>query len=107
VESARHPVINAPIAGWNAYRRLTRLSFPRSYPIAQFPNAPLILAFVSGLVAHHVHRRAHADAQAVSYLAMAVWAYLELFQGVNAFRRLLGLFYTVTTAAALAGALSH
>jgi hypothetical protein len=38
---------------------------------------------------------------------MAVWAYLELFQGVNAFRRLLGLFYTVTTAAALAGALSH
>jgi hypothetical protein len=107
VESSRHPVINAPIAGWRAFRRLTALSFPRSYPIVQFPNAPLILAFVSGLVAHHVHRRAHSDAQAVSYLSMAVWAYLELFHGVNLFRRLLGLFYTVSTAAALAATLSH
>jgi hypothetical protein len=107
VESSRHPVFDAPIAGWRAFRRLTALSFPRSYPIVQFPNAPLILAFVSGLVAHHVHRRAHSDAQAVSYLSMAVWAYLELFQGVNAFRRVLGLIYTITTAAALAAALSH
>ena len=107
MESSRHPVINAPIAGWRAFRRLTALSFPRSYPIVQFPNAPLILAFVSGLVAHHVHHRAHSDAQAVSYLSMAVWAYLELFHGVNAFRRALGLVYTVTTATALAAALSH
>jgi hypothetical protein len=107
METSRHPVLNAPVAGWRAFRRLTQLSFPRSYPIVQFPNAPLILAFVSGLLAHHIHGREHSDAQAVSYLSMAVWAYLELFHGVNAFRRLLGLAYTVSTAVHLAGALNH
>jgi len=71
----------------------------------QFPNAPLILAFVSGMLAHYAHRQAHSDLQAVSYLSMAVWAYLELFQGVNAFRRLLGLTYTISTAVHLASAL--
>ncbi len=105
--TSRHPVLNAPVAGWRGFQRLTRLSFPRSYPIVQFPNAPLILAFVSGLVAHHSHGREHSDAQALSYLSMAVWAYLELFHGVNAFRRLLGLAYTLTTAMALASALHH
>jgi hypothetical protein len=107
METSRHPVRNAPVAAWRVFRRLTQLSFPQSYPIVQFPNAPLILAFVSGLVAHQGHGREHFDAQAVSYLSMAVWAYLELFQGVNAFRRLLGLAYTVSTAIHLAGALSH
>jgi hypothetical protein len=102
-----HPVLDAPGAAWRAFRRLTQLSFPRSYPIVQFPNAPLILAFVSGLVAHQSHGREHSAAQAVSYLSMAVWAYLELFQGVNAFRRLLGLAYTVSTAVHLASALNH
>ena len=89
------------------FKRLTRLSFPRSYPIVQFPNAPLILAFASGLLASNIHGREHAYAQAVSYLAMAIWAYLELFQGVNAFRRLLGLAYTISTAVHLANALHH
>jgi hypothetical protein len=86
-------------------RRLTQLSFPKSYPIVQFPNAPLILAFVSGLVAQHSRGQEHAYAQAVSYLSMVVWSYLELFHGVNKFRRLLGLAYTVSTVVHLAGAL--
>jgi hypothetical protein len=99
--------LNAPVGGWRAFRRLTQLSFPRSYPIVQFPNAPLVLAFISGLVAHYAYGRAHSDAQAVSYLSTTVWAYLELFQGVNAFRRLLGLTYTISTAIHLAAALHH
>jgi len=107
METSRHPLLKAPAAGWRVVRRLMALSFPRSYPIVQFPNTPLILAFVSGLIAQHSHGSEHSDAQAVSYLAMAVWAYLELFQGVNAFRRLLGLVYTVSTAVHLASALHH
>jgi hypothetical protein len=99
--------LDAPVRGWRAFRRLTQLSFPRSYPIVQFPNAPLVLAFISGLVAHYAQGQAHSNAQAVSYLSMAVWAYLELFQGVNAFRRLLGLTYTISTAIHLATALHH
>lgn len=98
---------SALAAARRAVRRLTQLSFPRSYPIAQFPNAPLIIAFVSGLVAQHTHGQEHSDLQAVSYLSMAVWAYLELFHGVNAFRRLLGLVYTISTAVHLASALHH
>jgi hypothetical protein len=100
-------VRDARVGGWRAFRCLTQLSFPRSYPVVQFPNAPLILAFVSGLVARHTHGQAHSDLQAVSYLSIAVWAYLELFQGVNAFRRLLGLTYAIFTAVHLASALRH
>ena len=73
----------------------------------QFPNAPLILAFASGLLAQHSHGREYVYARAVSYLAMAIWAYLELFHGVNAFRRLLGLAYTISTVVHLANALHH
>ena len=101
------PLRKTPVAAWRAFRRLTQVSFPRSYPIVQFPNAPLILAFASGLLASHTHGREHSYAQAISYLAMAIWAYLELFHGVNAFRRLLGLAYTISTAVHLANALHH
>lgn len=105
MEHDRQPIRTAPVTAWRAFTRLTQVSFPRSYPIVQFPNAPLILAFASGLLAHHTHGREHAYAQAISYLAMAIWAYLELFYGVNAFRRLLGLAYTISTAVHLASAL--
>jgi hypothetical protein len=107
IDPSRHPVLRLPVQCWRAFERLTQLSFPRSYPIVQFPNAPLILAFASGLLAHQSHGREHAYAQAVSYLAMGIWAYLELFHGVNAFRRLLGLAYTISTAVHLANALHH
>lgn len=107
LEPSRQSILNAPITGWRAFKRLTRLGFPRSYPIVQFPNAPLILAFVSGALAHNSHGLERSYAQAISYLAMAVWAYLELFYGANAFRRLLGLAYTISTAVHLANALHH
>jgi hypothetical protein len=107
IDPARHALLDAPRKGWRAFKRLTQISFPRSYPIVQFPNAPLILAFASGLVAQHSHGHEHAYAQAVSYLALAIWAYLELFHGVNAFRRLLGLAYTISTAVHLANTLYH
>jgi len=107
IEPSRHPALKLPVKCWRAFKHLTQLSFPRSYPIVQFPNAPLIVAFASGLVAHHSHGGEHAYAQAVSYLAMAIWAYLELFGGVNGFRRLLGLTYTISTAIHLANALHH
>jgi hypothetical protein len=43
----------------------------------------------------------------VSYLSIAIWANLELFQGVNALRRVLGLAYTISTIVHLASALNH
>ena len=89
------------------FKRLTALGWPRSFPLVQFPNAPLILAFVAGEIASMAHGSVHADASAVSYLALAIWAYEELIYGVNWFRHLLGLAYVVSTTTHLAVALHH
>jgi hypothetical protein len=51
----------------------------------------LVIAFLAGEAAIHAHGSAHADASAVAYLAMAIWAYEEITHGVNWFRHLLGL----------------
>jgi hypothetical protein len=86
---------------------LRAFSFPRRFPLAQFPNNPLILAFVAGMLAARLHGSGHDYASAVSYLAMVVWAYLELAYGVNWFRHLLGLVYVISTAVHLGRALGH
>lgn len=80
---------------WRRFKRLTTLGFPRRFPIVQFPNAPLIVAFLAGQAAAHSHAPAHAYASAVSYLAMTIWAYEELVDGVNWFRHLLGFAYVI------------
>jgi hypothetical protein len=90
-----------------AWHWLLAFSFPRRFPIIQFPNLPLALAFVAGQAASRLHGSAHFYAQGISYLSMAVWAYLELFEGVNWFRRLLGAFYMASTAVHLEHALNH
>jgi hypothetical protein len=89
------------------YRRVREFSWPRRFPLAQFPNDPLIVAFVAGELAAILHGAGHADARAVSYLAMTIWAYEELAHGVNWFRHLLGLAYIISTATHLATALGH
>jgi len=47
------------------------------------------------------------NAAAISDLTLTVWAYEELFHGVNWFRHLLGLAYVISTAVHLAMALHH
>src|SRR5437899_2069992 len=42
------------------FKRLTTLGWPSSFPIVQFPNAPLIVAFVAGEVAGMAHGSVHA-----------------------------------------------
>jgi hypothetical protein len=84
-----------PPALWAGYKRLTELSFPRSFPIVQFPNLPLIVAFLAAEGGRFVHGGGHAYTRSVAYLAMTIWAYEELANGVNWFRRLLGLTYAV------------
>jgi hypothetical protein len=89
------------------YRSVRGFSWPRRFPLAQFPNNALITAFAAGQIAAMLHGAGQADASAVSYLAMAIWAYEELAQGVNWFRHLLGLAYIVSTGVHLARALGH
>jgi hypothetical protein len=92
-------------ATWDAFKRLTQLSFPRRFAIVQFPNLPLILAFLSGQAGRFVHGPAHAYTASATYLAMTVWAYEELVHGVNWFRRLLGLAYVAILVVRVAHAL--
>jgi hypothetical protein len=93
---ARRPTVMIKkrlVSAWLAFKRLTELSFPRRFPIVQFPNLPLIVAFLAGKAGNFLDGSAHSYAASVSYLAMTIWAYEELVHGVNWFRRLLGLTY--------------
>jgi hypothetical protein len=75
----------------DGYRRLRGMSWPADYPIAQFPNPPLIIALVA-LGARYLATGAAADVlAAIGYVFIAIWAYLELTAGVNMFRRAIGL----------------
>lgn len=74
-----------------AYRRLRRWRWPEQYPIAQFPNPPLIIGLVA-LGLRSLASGTWADALgAIGYVFVAIWAYLEVTAGVNLFRRVLGL----------------
>jgi hypothetical protein len=90
---------------WRGFQRLRKLSFPRRFPIVQFPNAPLIIAFLAGAAAARTHDPGHAYLAAISFLAFGIWAYEELLHGVNWFRHLLGLGFGIATAVHLALAL--
>jgi hypothetical protein len=92
-------------SAWSAYKRLTKLSFPRRFPIVQFPNLPLIVAFLAGAAGRFLDGSAHSYSASVSYLAMTIWAYEELAHGVNWFRRLLGLTYVILLIVRVAHAL--
>jgi len=63
----------------------------------QFPNAPLIIAFLAGVAAARTHDPSHTYLAASTYLAFGIWAYEELVHGANWFRRLLGLGYAIFT----------
>ena len=92
---------------WRGFKRLTQLGWPRDFPIVQFPNAPLIIAFLAGAAAARTHDPGHAYLAAISFLAMGLWAYEELLHGVNWFRHLLGLGNAISTVVHLALALGR
>lgn len=64
---------------------------PRSFPIVQFPNRPLIATILTAVIARSTHGRTAAAATLVSRLALLVWSAEEIFDGANWFRRLLGI----------------
>lgn len=90
-----------------AFRRVIGFGFPRRFPLVQFPNPPLIVAFLASQAADLLVAPAQPYARSLSYLAMGVWAYEELVDGVNWFRRLLGLAYVVIMVLRVAHALAH
>lgn len=64
--------------------------WPASFPLVQFPNAPLLVALSGWLLAVLTHGSVHAYARATFYVGLAAWAWEELAGGVNWVRRTLG-----------------
>jgi hypothetical protein len=85
--------------------RRGQVGWPRSYPIVQFPNAPLLLAFAGWGVAAATHGTPHDVGHWAFLLEVGVWAWEETTGGVNRFRRLLGVGGLAWVAFALAGEL--
>jgi len=60
------------------------------FPVVQLPNAPLLVALGAWLVAVLTDGSVHAYARATFYTGLAAWAWTELADGTNWFRRALG-----------------
>jgi hypothetical protein len=77
--------------------------WPPQFPVAQFPNPPLLLAFVGWGLAAASDGTPHEIGRVAFRVGLVVWAYGEMMRGVNWFRRLLGAGVLVWTLADLAG----
>jgi hypothetical protein len=64
---------------------------PRSFPIFQFPNRPLIATVLATAFARDTRGRTSSAARVGSRLALLVWSAEEIVDGANWFRRLLGV----------------
>ncbi|HKO27714.1 MAG TPA: hypothetical protein VJU80_09670 [Solirubrobacteraceae bacterium] len=64
---------------------------PKSFPILQFPNRPLIVTVIAAAIARGTRGRTAAAATLVSRLALLAWSAEEIFKGANWFRRLIGI----------------
>ena len=99
--------MNQPSTIASQYRRISALSWPKSFPVAQFPNPPLLLALAGWVVAQlAASGGVHDWATATNEVGIAAWAWLELADGVNWFRRLLGAGGLIWLVAKLASQLA-
>jgi len=83
--------------------KVMRHSWPKRFPVAQFPNPPLIVALLASIVSRLTDGRVQDFATPLFYVGLGVWAWEELVRGVNWFRRALGaagLVYVVVRIAA-------
>jgi len=78
--------------------------WPASFPLVQFPNPPLLAALAAWLLAAVTGGAVHDYARGAFYVGLAAWAWLELSDGANWLRRLIGvagLVYVTAQIAAL------
>jgi hypothetical protein len=85
--------------------RRGQVGWPQGFPVAQFPNPPLLVAFAGWGLAAESDGNAHEVGRAAFMLGLAVWAWQEAMSGINWFRRLLGAGTLIGIVAGLAGEL--
>jgi hypothetical protein len=64
--------------------------WPARFPVAQLPNAPLIVAMAGLSASWLTDGSAHSYARGVFYAGLAAWAWGELSAGANWVRRAMG-----------------
>jgi hypothetical protein len=87
----------------HAWRR-GQAGWPSRFVLVQFPNPPLIVALAGSAVSRLAEGDTARYAEAVGRVGLAVFAYLELTDGANWFRRLLGAVVLVDLVVTLARA---
>lgn len=65
------------------------------YVIAQFPNVPIMLFVLAKLMQQITSGGVNEIFSRIGFGTLFVWAYLEFSQGVNSFRRALGLLVLI------------
>jgi hypothetical protein len=85
--------------------RRGQMGWPRRFPLAQFPNLPLLFAFAGRGLAAAASGTAHDVGRSIFIVGLGVWAWEEAAGGVNCFRRVLGAGALVWIVADLAGEL--
>ena len=79
--------------------------WPASFPVAQAPNAPLLVALAGWVVAALTGGPVHHGARATFFAGLAVWAGKEIKGGANWVRRGFGAAGLLFLVAKLAQAL--
>jgi hypothetical protein len=85
----RHAGIRISPGLKDVWRRGQR-GWPARHPVVQFPNPPLIVAATGFLLAVVTTGSVADYGRATFYAGLAVWAWLELTDGANRLRRVLG-----------------
>jgi hypothetical protein len=85
--------------------RRGQAGWPRRFPIVQFPNPPLLVAFAGWGFAAVTRGTAHDFGRSAFVVGLGVWALLEAVGGVNWVRRLFGAGVLLWIIADLAGEL--
>ena len=96
--------MNTTPARKDLWRRGQR-GWPATFPLAQFPNAPLLVALSGLLIAALTDGSVHAYARATFYAGLSAWAWEEVSGGVNWMRRALGAGGLVYIVVKVGGAL--
>lgn len=81
--------------------------WPARFPVAQFPNAPLLVAMAALLLSRLADGEADAYASAAFHVGLSAWAWGEMSSGINWFRRVLGTAGLAYVILSLAGAFAE
>jgi uncharacterized membrane protein len=64
----------------------------KKYELLQKPNLPLAVAFVAWVLTHLLpYGQLNFAAALIFFGALFTWAWMEIFDGANTFRRVLGI----------------